>query len=239
MPCLNTKTMPCNMRGFVREVFTSIQGEGIRVGQRQTFVRLYGCNLRCQYCDTPETQKNTGPFFYQGKTLKNPVGVHSVIDKISERVVAVTGGEPLVQPDFLNELCVNIKDSGKEIYLDTNGTLPDKLQQVIQYIDTIALDFKIPSATRVPQLWEQHEQCLIIASTKNVFVKIIIDENISQDELEKTCAIITSVDTSIPLVLQPVFGHTIPGILDIQQKLLTRLDDVRIIPQIHKYLGLP
>lgn len=226
------------MRGFVREVFTSIQGEGIRVGERQTFIRFYGCNLSCSYCDTPETQKNTGPFLYQGKAFDNPIGVTSLIDKMSEHVIAVTGGEPLLQADFLQELCMKLKDAGKEIYLDTNGTLPDKLQQVLKYIDTIALDFKIPSATRLHQFWKKHEQCLKVASTRDVFVKIIIDENISQDELDKTCAIIEKVDKSIPLVLQPVFGHTIPNILDMQRKILTRLDDVRIIPQIHKYLGL-
>lgn len=226
------------MRGFVREVFTSIQGEGIRVGERQTFIRFYGCNLSCSYCDTPETQKNTGPFLYGGKTFDNPIGVTSLVDKLSEHVVAVTGGEPLVQAEFLHELCMHLKDIGKEIYLDTNGTLPDKLQQVLKYIDTIALDFKIPSATRLPEFWAEHEQCLKAASRRDVFVKIVIDENISQDEVDKTCAVIEKIDKSIPLVLQPIFGHPIPNILDLQRKFLARLDNVRIIPQIHKYLGL-
>jgi len=226
------------MMGFVREVFTSIQGEGVRVGQRQTFVRLYGCNLSCKYCDTPETQKRVGPFFYQSKTFVNPVEVDFLIDKIPEHEVAITGGEPLLQIDFLKELCERLKTYGKKICLDTNSTLPDSLQQIITYVDIIALDFKIPTATGASQLWEKHEQCLRVASAKEVFVKIVINKNISPEELDKTCAIIETVNRGIPLVLQPVFGHTVPHILNIQKEALRRLKDVRIIPQIHKYLGL-
>lgn len=226
------------MKGFIREIFSSIQGEGIKVGQRQTFIRFLGCNISCNYCDTPETQKMEGSFVYQGKISENPVEVDFLIDKIAELVVAVTGGEPLLQIDFLLELCKKIKKMEKKIYLDTNATLPDALEKIIGHVNTVSLDFKIPTATGRPKLWDEHEKCLRIASTKEVFVKMVINENIIPQEIDKSCDVIERIDKRIPLVIQPVFGQHIPNILDIQKKALERLKDVRIIPQVHKYLDL-
>jgi organic radical activating enzyme len=226
------------MKGFIREIYSSIQGEGIKVGQRQTFVRFLGCNLSCNYCDTPEAQKMEGAFIYNGKIYENPIGVDFLSDKISEKVVAITGGEPLLQIDYLKELLEHLKKMKRSVYFDTNGSLPSEFQHVIKYIDTVSLDFKIPTATGRPKLWEEHEKCLKIASSKEVFVKAVINENVLPDELNNIYAIIKKINKKIPLVLQPVFGRDIPNILDIQKKALMKLEDVRIIPQVHKYLHL-
>jgi 7-carboxy-7-deazaguanine synthase len=222
----------------VREIFTSIQGEGVRVGQRMTFVRLLGCNISCSYCDTKEAQQMEGPFLYEGQKDENPVEVGALVDKILERQVAITGGEPLLQIRFLRELCGRLVASGKSLYLDTNGSLPENLQQIVDYFDMICIDFKIPSATGRPELWREHEQSLVIARHKDVFVKIVINENFLPRELEATCKIIAQVNRSIPLVIQPEFGRAIPGLLELQKKAMNKLADVRVIPQIHKYLNL-
>ena len=226
------------MKGFVREIFTSIQGEGLKVGQRMDFVRFLGCNLSCSYCDTKEAQKMEGPFLYEGQMFKNPVEADFLVDKLKERNITVTGGEPLLQIFFLRELCERLNTADKSLYLDTNGSLPDNLDQVVDYFDTICLDFKIPSATGRPKLWDEHEKSLVIATKKNVFVKIVINENFLAAELDATCGIISRVDKDIPLVIQPVFGSRIVGILDLQKRALDMLTDVRVIPQINKYLYL-
>jgi 7-carboxy-7-deazaguanine synthase len=226
------------MKGFVREVFTSIQGEGLKVGQRMDFVRFLGCNLSCSYCDTKEAQKMEGPFFHEGQLFKNPVEADFVIDKLKERFIAVTGGEPLLQIFFLRELCERLKTAENSLYLDTNGSLPDNLKQVVDYFDTICLDFKIPSATGRPKLWDEHERSLAIAMKKDVFVKIVINENFLAAELDTTCSIISRVCKDVPLVIQPVFGSRIPNILELQKKALDMLTDVRVIPQVNKYLYL-
>ena len=142
------------MKGFIREVFTSIQGEGIKVGQRMTFVRFLGCNLKCKYCDTTEAQQMEGPFLYNAQTFKNPIEVDFLLDKLDKPTIAVTGGEPLLQVQFLQELSDQQKASGSSLYLDTNGSLPDSLGRVVDYFDTICLDFKIPSATGCGELWK-------------------------------------------------------------------------------------
>jgi 7-carboxy-7-deazaguanine synthase len=228
------------MKGFVREVFTSIQGEGLRIGQRMSFLRLAGCNLSCNYCDTKDAQKMEGPFLYEGKIFNNPVAADFLIDKIPEHYVTITGGEPLLQIYFLRELCERLKPLDKSLYLDTNASLPDNLKDVVQFFDTICLDFKIPSATGRPRLWTEHEQSLAIAQTgdRDLFVKIVINENFLPAELDAVCQIISRVNRDVPLVIQPVFGTEIPDILQLQKKALNMISDVRVIPQIHKYLHL-
>lgn len=226
------------MKGFIRETFTSIQGEGMRIGQRMSFVRFSGCNLSCNYCDTKEAQNMEGPFLHEGHIFNNPIEADFLIDKIQERYVTITGGEPLLQIYFLRELCERLKPLEKSLYLDTNASLPDNLQDVVDFFDTICLDFKIPSASGRPKLWTEHEKSLVIAKEKDVFVKIVINENFLPAELDATCQIISRVNRDIPLVIQPVFGQRIPEILDLQEKALGSLSDVRVIPQIHKYLYL-
>ena len=226
------------MKGYVKELFTSIQGEGIKVGERQTFVRFLGCNLSCHYCDTPDAQKREGCFVHRGVQFENPIDVDFLIGKITEGVVAITGGEPLLQIDFLSELGRELNRNNKKIYLDTNATLPHELEKIINYVSTVALDFKIPTATGERGFWSDHEQCLKIAQLKEVFVKIVINRDISMREIDMVCDIIERVSNSIPLVIQPVFGEHISILLDIQKRALKRLTDVRIIPQVHKYLGL-
>ena len=226
------------MNGQLYEMFSSIQGEGLRLGERHTFVRFRGCNLACQYCDTIDARSREGDCICEGRILKNPVSVVDTVKCVTEQWVSVTGGEPLLQPDFLLKLCIVLKAQGRRIYLETNGTLPDVLKTVIQSVDVVALDFKIPSATRENELWDVHERCLQVAAQRDVFVKIIINEHVQSEEIDKVCAIISSIDKDIPLVIQPVFGRQIPNLLDIQKHALTQLRDVRIIPQIHKILDL-
>lgn len=227
------------MTGYIREIFTSIQGEGLKLGKRQTFIRFLGCNLSCNYCDTPDSQIQDGPFIHAGKISPNPITVDTLIDKIDADEIAITGGEPLLQMDFLEDLCKKIIEIGKSIYLDTNGSLPAELGRVINYLDTVSLDFKIPTATGRPKLWDEHAACLEIAVQKTVYVKMVVNENLLPQELDKACDIIKGVDPNIALVLQPISNINIPNILDIQKKALGILKDVRIIPQIHKFLGLP
>jgi len=225
-------------RGYVREVFTSIQGEGIHCGKRMTFVRFLGCNLSCNYCDTPETQVMEGAYVSQGKVMQNPTDIETILAHIDAAIAALTGGEPLLQVDFARHLCSRLQALDKTVYLDTNATLPDAMRAIIDKVDIVSLDFKVPTATGRPQLWAEHQACLEIASSKSVYVKLVINENVLPRELETACNIVKNVDRSIPLVIQPVFGSNHSNLLHVQQKALEHLDDVRIIPQVHKYLNL-
>jgi 7-carboxy-7-deazaguanine synthase len=98
----------------VNEIFHSLQGEADCVGFPTVFVRLTGCPLRCQYCDTEYA-------FHAGDWLD----LEAVLDKvrnIGASHVCVTGGEPLAQPNCL-KLLARLCDAGYQVSLETSGAL--------------------------------------------------------------------------------------------------------------------
>lgn len=230
--------MPVSTSGYVAEVFESIQGEGLRMGCAMTFIRFLGCNLSCAYCDTPGARHRRLYFQHKGRKWSNPVDPELLLNLMAENEVALTGGEPLLQADFAAALAAAIKKTNRLVYLETNGTMPDALVKVIAFVDWVAMDIKIPSATGGPAYWKEAGKFLSIASRRNVFVKAVMDHHAEPEELDAICSVIEAVDRRLPLILQPVFGRPWKLLLDHQKTLKRRLADVRIIPQMHKYLNL-
>lgn len=97
----------------VNEIFYSVQGEGKNTGIPMVFVRLAGCNLCCDFCDTKYA-------FEAGKEMT--VGeILSEREKYPSKWVCITGGEPFIQP--LDELVGRLKADGSLIQIETNGTI--------------------------------------------------------------------------------------------------------------------
>jgi len=99
----------------ITEVFYSLQGEADTVGFPTVFVRLTGCPLRCQYCDTTYA-------FHGGEWMS----IDGVLDRVAEfapRYVCVTGGEPLAQKNCL-PLLTRLCDAGYRVSLETSGAMP-------------------------------------------------------------------------------------------------------------------
>lgn len=120
----------------ISEIFYSIEGEGIEIGTPEVFVRLSGCNLKCDWCDTKYSW-NQG----QEMTLTE---VLSEIEKYPSKNVSITGGEPLLQKKELQQLATKLKALGYSIRVNTNGTLFDK--KIFDSIDLITMDCKCPSS---------------------------------------------------------------------------------------------
>src|ERR1041385_2261185 len=98
------------MSAFISEIFATVQGEGPFTGERQIFVRLAGCPLRCRYCDTPKSLVARGhPFLSSAEVLRR---VRKLRRRTRARTVSLTGGEPLAQAGFLAELAGKLKASG-------------------------------------------------------------------------------------------------------------------------------
>lgn len=240
-----------NKNANIIEIFASIQGEGPYIGCRQIFIRFAGCNLTCNYCDTPfQTQE----FCNLQKTessekLKNPVSSEQLLKEISgfneipHHSISLTGGEPLLHTDFLLDFLPDFRKKfpKTKVYLETNGTLFEELEKIIDYIDIISMDLKLKSSTGVDFPLEQHKKFIEIARNDNVeiFAKAVITCKILDEEIDELSNFI-----KIPLILQPVSSEnkeillSSRNILEIQEKFLKKLDDVRVIPQVHKFLDL-
>ena len=237
------------------EIFSSIQGEGLFVGCRQVFVRLAGCNISCQYCDTRDSfavpaaarieTTAAGRIF---ESITNPVPMTDLVSAV-ERLcrsphhsVSLTGGEPLLQPEAISSIAA-LRHKNTKIYLETNGTLPEALAQVICDVDIVSMDFKLPSAAYGNSYWREHADFLRIARRREVFVKIVLSGETTQPELEQAISLMADIDASIPLILQPVTpvngiaAIDSDAVLRAQELAMQRLQTVRVIPQTHKILG--
>jgi organic radical activating enzyme len=243
----------------VSEIFVSFQGEGVHAGRRQLFVRLGGCPLRCRYCDTPESLKPVprcrvlgpdGPY-----ELPNPLSAAALEVEIERlraaapplHAVAITGGEPLAQSEFL-ERWLSGRRPPLPLLLETAGILPQRLVRVLPFVDIVSLDVKCPSNTGERARWDEHEACLAaaVAAERDVYVKMPVDAGTAPDEVAAGARLVARAARPVPLLLTPL---TTP---DGQQMLidaagLERLHavasrehaDVRILPQLHKVLSIP
>lgn len=226
-------------------------------GRRQIFVRLMECNLDCRYCDTDfeksdicrvESKPGSGIFV----TLPQPLPLHKVSAIIeawcaelpsAHHSVSITGGEPLLSASVLAEWFPVIRAT-VPIHLETNGTMPLSLKLVKQHLDYISMDMKLPStAGCTEELWDMHAAFLREAYGSNVSVKVVIGEQTSEGEIQQICDVISAVDASLPIFLQPLtlsdgtIGINTTSILHLQELASARLHNVRVIPQMHKLLG--
>ncbi|HQP10327.1 MAG TPA: 7-carboxy-7-deazaguanine synthase QueE [Candidatus Omnitrophota bacterium] len=224
----------------ISEIFQSIQGEGPYVGTRQVFVRFYGCNIRCAWCDTPEA-------------IGEPPGNFEeyTIDELWRKVsglwegchsISLTGGEPLLQKDFIQMLLPRMKSAWVTSYLETNGIFYNELADIIEDVDIIAMDLKLPSSTQCRPFWNEHEEFLRIARRKEVFIKTVISGDTEREDILRSVDLVAAIDPGIMYILQPNSSddqrRVIQKCLEYQKDCLQKLKNVRIIPQVHKFLKL-
>jgi 7-carboxy-7-deazaguanine synthase len=240
----------------ISEIFSSIQGEGLLAGRRQIFIRLAECNLECSYCDTvheagESCRVETGPGSGSFDLLPQPLSLDMVLGIVSvwhsrlpgaHHSISITGGEPLLQAEALRQWLPRLRRL-LPIHLETNGTLPAELEQVVENLDYISMDMKLPSTAGCGEdLWDRHRLFLKGALDRNVSVKVVIAEDTPLEELRQVYNIIVSVAPATPLFLQPLSkadGVAVSALrmLQLQEAAAARLPDVRVIPQMHRMLG--
>ena len=119
----------------------------------------------------------------------------------TRKAVSLTGGEPLLQVRFLEQLVPELRRCGHKIYLETNGTLPRALERIVEGCDWIAMDLK-PESAIGRDMWEAHRWFLKTGG-KKIFVKMVLSGTTSEEELRRAVTLIAGVRREIPFVLQP------------------------------------
>lgn len=225
------------MEAKIKEIFPSIQGEGLIIGCKQLFIRFCGCNLKCSYCDTDF--EDEGGISYLPQNLAQRI--IKQYDLNTFHSISLTGGEPLLHTEFLKEFLKILKQkSDIKIYLETNGTLYNELSQIKDFINIIGADIKLVSTTGA-DTFKLHEKFFEKCEGIKTFAKIVFDENITEDEIEKSTNICKKYHTE--LILQPRMIDDKPAVNSefcekIMDKFTSKYKNVRLIPQMHKFLNL-
>ena len=231
------------MKAPIIEIFSSFQGEGLLIGERQIFVRFAGCNLNCNYCDTNDSKSEKS-----GK-LMTPQQVTDEINKLLTpdcKTISFTGGEPSLYPDFISEVS---KSFDLKIMLETNGTLPDNID-LIDRLDIVSLDIKLPEHfdgdfDESIFLNEIKSLNLLMAKSINVYCKVVILPSTKiksfKGVVEKLSRNISN-KSDLKIIIQPSSPldewKNINFRLFNFSEIVGQYFEVSTIPQIHKILDI-
>lgn len=166
---------------FISELFYSIQGEGSLVGVPSVFIRTSGCNLRCQWCDTPYTSWQAKGEHRSVVDLVRDVESHS-----AARHVVITGGEPMLASD-LPELTAELKSRNYHLTIETAGTVTADIS-----VDLYSISPKLSNSTPSDQRWRhQHESTRLsvpvlstLMAAADYQLKFVISSGSDLDEMQ-------------------------------------------------------
>ena len=209
--------MPEKMSLRITEIFFSIQGETSKIGLPTVFIRLTGCPLRCQYCDTSYA-------FYGGEVMLFEDIIRQVT-KFNCKDVCVTGGEPLAQANS-KKLLKDLADLDFQVSLETGGSI--SLKGVDERVKII-MDIKTPdSGESTKNRWENLE---LLKQTDEL--KIVI---CSREDYQWSKEIIEQykISEKCPILFSPCAESIDPR--DLAEWILTDQLPIRFQMQIHKIL---
>ena len=231
------------MKAPIIEIFSSFQGEGLLIGERQIFVRFAGCNLDCNYCDTKNSKSESS-----GK-LMSVEEVCSEIEKIITpdcKTVSFTGGEPSLYPEFISEVSKNLN---LKIMLETNGTLPENID-LIEKLDIVSLDIKLSEHFNNDfdnKIFENEIKSLNLLISKSicVYCKIVILPSTKIKSFEEVVEKLSeniSNKSNLKIIIQPSSPlgewENINFKLFEFSEVVGQYFEVSTIPQIHKILDI-
>ncbi len=231
------------MKAPVIEIFSSFQGEGLLIGERQIFVRFAGCNLNCNYCDTNDSKSEKS-----GKLMTSEEVSHEIQKLITPdcKTISFTGGEPSLYPEFINEVSKNFD---LRIMLETNGTLPDNIG-LIENLDMVSLDIKLPEHfdgdfDEDIFINEIKSLNLLMAKSINVYCKVVI---LPSTKIKSFKGVIKKLSDNIisknnlQIIIQPSSPlsewRDLNFILFEFSEAVGQYFEVSTIPQIHKILDI-
>jgi 7-carboxy-7-deazaguanine synthase len=201
----------------INEVFFSIQGEGTRAGAPCVFVRLTGCPLRCNYCDSRYA-------FEEGQE-RSAEDVLAEIERFPCRLIELTGGEPLAQPEAFS-FVTRLADAGWEVLVETSGhVLLDRLDPRAVAI----MDVKTPGSGEQHRMEWRNLELL----RRQDEVKLVISDR-ADFEWARAWVRQDGARVRAPILFSPAHGRLDPGAL--AGWILDEGLPVRLQVQLHRYL---
>ena len=195
----------------VSEIFTSFQGEGPYVGTPSTFLRLYGCNLDCEWCDTDISTYEMLSVDDVAEILLTQMEFNNI------KTLIITGGEPTLQMEEIKRLIKELPDDIR-IQMETNGS-------IFEYIPEI--EYVISPKEDKEKVFKNYY------AYENTFFKFVIT---SQDDLDEVIALKEKYDYDKPIWLQGEFSKD-AEMADLIRENFPRLENVKLSVQTHKYLN--
>ena len=231
------------------EIFTSIEGEGLLYGTKTLFVRLAGCPFKCFYCDTKDAiPMNSGQQYELDEAKKM---IERSLEKNTYKV-NFTGGDPLAQSEAVSELARFVQLKKIPSYLESSCYDSTRFAQVLPYLDFIKIEFKTPDSEFVDskhysKLLENELDCLRLSveSKKVTYIKVVVSSKTELGpfkKLLKRIFQITSKPSLAGFIIQPTYGIAEPSLeqlLSFYDEVHAYYEEVRIVPQIHKFIGAP
>jgi len=199
----------------ITEIFYSLQGEAKEVGIPTVFVRLTGCPLRCNYCDTA--------YAFKGN---NPLSIQHILDEIAQyntQYVCVTGGEPMAQSNCLKLLDALIENDYK-VSMETSGSID--IAPVNSKV-SIVMDIKTPSSTEEHQ--NRYENLSILKNKDQL--KFVIA---SRSDFDWCAEILENNEVVSEVLFSPVYESLKP--VELADWILEKKLNVRLQVQLHKIL---
>ena len=231
------------------EIFTSVEGEGILYGTKTLFVRLAGCPFTCFYCDTKESLP-----LDSGKEYDIQEASRLIDSNLKKQTYKVnfTGGDPLIQHEAVAELAKYVQGKKIPTYLESSCFDSDRFNHVLPFIDIVKIEFKTKDSEFVDskhyeRLIENAMNCLksSVSARKTTYIKIVVS---SKTELNEFTNLVKSIFDSVSknqidgFIIQPTYGIAEPSLdllLDLYDVVYPYYTDVKVVPQLHKFIGAP
>jgi 7-carboxy-7-deazaguanine synthase len=204
----------------ISEIFYSIQGEGVEVGLPTVFVRLFACDLRCEWCDSMYAVEGRD---FEEMSIED---VRNIIETYECKRICITGGEPLLHGTELEELANDLVSDEYKILLETSG---HRDPSPIFWTDNcvISMDCKCPSS----KMEDRMEFRLFEKLRPKDQLKFVIKD---RADYEYAKSILKSLKIEASIIFQPVHGTNLKWLAE--KIIEDKLEDIRILPQLHKII---
>ena len=212
----------------VNEIFYSIEGEGVRAGYPCVFIRLFGCNLNCLYCDTRYSCEGDQ---YREMTVKEIV---QVVQEYGCERVTITGGEPTIHTDFYS-LVRALDENYYSVNIETNGTISaEELRDVLPCSVMITMDHKCPSSGMNAKMHIDNYRGL----KSDDVLKFVVGSHEDLVDADRVMSALRIMGCCPQFYLSPIFGQIEP--VDIVEFMKEHhYNNVRVQLQMHKFIWPP